>query len=113
MRNEDLEKKIIQHSKKEYYQTIDTIKIRVQKIIRSTKFTRDPFKNREILADVLLKVMSGYEKQKFIEKYQGFFMLAEESGDYKGMLVIHMKGYSTFSVHFFTITRGNKIFTWD
>ena len=113
MRNEDLEKKVIKHSEKDYYQTTDTIRLRIIRNINKTKFTRDPLKNREILGHEVIKVLSGYEKHGILENWGAFLMLAEESGNYKGMLTIHIKGYSTFTTHPFTITRGNKIFSWD
>jgi hypothetical protein len=112
MRNEDLDKKVINGIEKDYWQMVDRIKRRIQTRINNTKFCRNTAKNSVTLVGIIDTILGKYIQLGLVRKYDRIIVL-EENGPYSGAVWIHVPRYITFSSHGFTITRRNKIFSWD
>ena len=114
MKNEDLERKVIKRYDKDYYQTVDRIKQRIQTKLDDYVFndkatTRKTYDDlRKLIEDVLM----GYAEHNLFENW-GLYITKNLQGIWQGTIVMHKKDYSTFSHHPFVILKKDKSIHWQ
>src|SRR6266404_3786631 len=98
MRNEDIKNKIIRPYEKDYYQAVDTIRLRIQKKLNNYRFQNDRRKDRKGLGSILRNVLQKYADLGVFYKW-GFYLDRNIRKVWCGTITIHKNDYSTYSQH--------------